>query len=166
MRPTVNMILQIFSVISVVFSITYGQKPILGHPPAAAPSPAPLGASAVHPAPPQTPGMQQSPPHPEPNANTGTPAKNESHPCTNANISECFHLIAVQMNKTEELLKMANQTLNTANNANKSAGVPPPAPSNTAAGVVVPVATNTGNTVPVSARVSGKTREKREVQNP
>ena len=158
------MILQTLSVISLLFSTTYGQKPILGHPPA--PSPAPLAASAVHPAP-QSPGMQQSLPHPEPTANTGTPAtKNESHPCTNANISECFHLIAVQMNKTEELLKMANQTLNTANTATKSAAVAPTAPSSATAGVVVPVATNTANNVPVSARVSGKSRDKREVQNP
>ena len=156
------MILKIFTVLSVL-SITYGQKPIVGHPPPAPAAPTP----AVHAAP-QSPGMQQSPSpiqHPEPVANPApsTATKNESHPCTNANISECFHLIAVQMNKTEELLKMANQTLNTA--AVKPAIPAPAAPVTT--GNIVPVATNTGgNTGPVSARVAEKSREKREIHNP
>ena len=44
------------------------------------------------------------------NGNVGTTT---AHPCRNPNITTCFHLIALQMNKTEELLKMANQTLST-----------------------------------------------------
>ena len=45
------------------------------------------------------------------------------HPCRNHNITTCFHLIAIQMNKTEELLQMANQTLSTKEES-------PPAPAN------------------------------------
>merc|ERR1711879_299365 len=160
----------------VLFHVTFGQKQG-DH--SALPAPQPAGVP--HPSPQSPAGSAQpSPPHIEPSAPLGTSntntapssgANNASHPCTNSNISECFHLIAVQMNKTEEPLQMANQTLN----ANK--GVPNP--------VINPIpATNNGNSantgtvntvnpgpasnvgsLPVSSRVENKkTREKREVK--
>ena len=58
-----------------------------------------------------------------------------THPCSNPDISTCFHLIAEQMNKTEELLRMANETLSVSNKdgtevkSNGSSEMVPPAPS-------------------------------------
>ena len=54
------------------------------------------------------------PPVPQPDSN---PSSTTNHPCSN-NISTCFHLIAEQMNKTEELLKMANETLSSSSSKN------------------------------------------------
>ena len=54
------------------------------------------------------------PPVPQLDSN---PSSTTTHPCSN-NISACFHLIAEQMNKTEELLKMANETLSSSKNTN------------------------------------------------
>ena len=47
----------------------------------------------------------------------------KTNPCSNANISTCFKLIEVEMNKTEAMLKTANQTL-----AKKSSAPSAPAP--------------------------------------
>ena len=50
-------------------------------------------------------------------APASNPSSTTTHPCSN-NISTCFHLIAEQMNKTEELLKMANETLSSSSSKN------------------------------------------------
>merc|ERR1711879_902392 len=147
----------------VLFHVTFGQRQG-DH--SALPAPQPAGVP--HPSPQSPAGsVQPSPPHIEPSAPLGTSntntapssgANNTSHPCTNSNISECFHLIAVQMNKTEELLQMANQTLN----ANK--GVPNPVINSVPNTGTAGPASNIGS-LPVSSRVEGKkTREKREVK--
>ena len=66
-----------------------------------------------------------------PNVPPGSPST--THPCSNPDISTCFHLIAEQMNKTEELLRMANETLSVSNKdetevkSNVSSEMAPPA---------------------------------------
>ena len=71
-------------------------------------------------APPQSPAdvTPEAPAAPTAGAAPAGPPNSPStttHPCSNPNISTCFHLIAEQMNKTEELLKMANETLSGGN---------------------------------------------------
>ena len=94
-----------FILICIIYFIIDGVAP--QQQPAAAIQQPPVTNGAVAPQSPAdvTPEAPASPAGPPISPSTTT------HPCSNPNISTCFHLIAEQMNKTEELLKMANETL-------------------------------------------------------
>ncbi len=99
------------------------------------------------------------------------------HPCKSQNISTCFHLIALHMNKTEELLQMANETLSSPAQpagqlpqqaTNAGSALPgsnvhsPPAPNPSNAASNVQPNPNNASALPISARVEGEEKAEKK----